>query len=185
MGILNKVRSIVSIYRDTILENNSKVFKPTSYNTFTFNDISTHISLKGANIELIEEPKNVIALGIPLTDIHISNFIKGNVVFNGSVVGIDTGSFSEKDVKGFIKNDYKSANKSESHIIIYRLKYEKNEVEDLWDSYASSVKKYRGINLYNIEELVSYDYTVMRGKKFPISKYLDIMIDKNKMFSYY
>lgn len=164
MGILNKVRSTLSTFRDEIIDSNSVVFKAGShYSEFNLydsvgNKINVKVSLYGANIEFIEEPKNVVALGIPLTDVSIKVFTK---------LSYTSSPLNENDFEVILKPEFQNINKSESHLILYRLNYEKSDLEILWETTKSL--KYKGADLYNIKGLLFYNHDMSRfyiGSKY-------------------
>jgi hypothetical protein len=167
MGMLDKVRTTLSIFRDEIIKTNQPIFSSGGNSVtpqsaeFSLGKFEIILSLSQADIELIEEPKNVIALGIPLRDVKVKRFYSR-----------DPNSTSKiEDVKIVMNSDFnKTTNKSDTHLILFRIDYPKSMFITLS---RDSKNKFRLDDIYSLDSLLAYK----KMGSFQFKRYLSILID--------
>lgn len=193
MGILNEnlntLRLFVKANRDKDLQNSDSIFTSMdkrSSNTFTHGNIDIGngektslfvcVSFNGTNFEFIEEPKNVVAIGIPVKDVKI--FGIETISITGGVGNKFDNEELAKRIKIIPRLDKKSINKSDTHLIFWRFKFNKDTIEYYYDTRANGSKSY-GTILSGVSFILDFahNYRIPQNKYFPYKKFVDVMLD--------
>jgi hypothetical protein len=166
MGILAQNMSYLSLIRKEIYNSNKEVFVSDQIlPVIDSNDpkVSFRLSLNGVELDFIEESSNIVLIGVPIKDIKIIGFESPTLEYKVS------------DLKLFIRPDFKSTNKSDTHMILFRFLFSKHTIEALFDTTTSTVKRYTVGDIYSFSKIKNT--LILNKKSFPFSRYLNASIN--------
>jgi hypothetical protein len=167
MAILPKVRATLSLFRDRAIEDNFSLSEEDRYgNQFIYKGLVASLDLKGVDLEFVEEPKNVIAIGFPVKDIKVGKLIRKNPIE-------DAIDYFESDIKISIREDKISINKSTTHLMMYRIDYPKGVI--IVSKFSTKTPQKIKLNPYDLDNLLNNTYL---GHNFPFGNYCTVTIGK-------
>lgn len=164
MGILQQNTTLLSMIRAEIIRENRAIFEfgGNSFDRFISPqlNVSFTLGLEGSKIDLLDEGSNTVAIGVALNEIKIKDFQGGGM-----------SDYKESDIVVKIRPDFASVNKSDTHMIMYRLKFAKNTVEVLYDKSVSTVKRIPVSDIYGFGNI--RDIFHMGKNTFPFRRYVN------------
>jgi len=150
MGMLEKVRNQLSLFGNEVIKSNSYFTRGYQMH-FSYGRNFIDFKVPNGPVELIEEPNNVIAMGINLKEIKIVP-----TYYYLGALDAPINDITDIYKAATLQQIPESANKCDTLAILFRFDYKKGAI--LTDYINSNIKscKTQKINLYDINELYNY-----------------------------